>query len=136
VFIDETWTATNMARSHGRAAKGERLRMGFPHGHRKTTTLIAGLRTSGMVAQAHRYREMMLQAGGRTILDLAREAGVGRPYFSRIVKLGFLAPAVVQALLHDRHPLDLTAKRLSLHTKLPNAWEDQVAILGIACRLS
>ena len=50
MFIDETWTATNMARSHGRAAKGERLRMGFPHGHRKTTTLIAGLRTSGMIA--------------------------------------------------------------------------------------
>jgi len=43
-------TATNMARSHGRSAKGERLRMGFPHGHRKTTTLIAGLRLSGMVA--------------------------------------------------------------------------------------
>lgn len=50
MFIDETWTATNMTRSHGRCAKGERLRMGFPHGHRKTTTLVAGLRTSGMVA--------------------------------------------------------------------------------------
>ena len=44
MFIDETWTATNMARSHGRSPKGERLRMGVPHGHRKTTTLIAGLR--------------------------------------------------------------------------------------------
>ena len=50
VFIDETWTATNMARSHGRAPRGERLRMGFPHGHRKTTTLVAGLRMSGMIA--------------------------------------------------------------------------------------
>ena len=50
VFIDETWTATNMARSHGRCPKGERLRMGFPHGHRKTTTLVAGLRMAGMVA--------------------------------------------------------------------------------------
>ena len=50
VFIDETWTATNMTRSHGRCARGERLRMGFPHGHRKTTTLVAGLRMSGMIA--------------------------------------------------------------------------------------
>jgi transposase len=50
VFIDETWTATNMTRSHGRCARGERLRMGHPHGHRKTTTLVAGLRMSGMVA--------------------------------------------------------------------------------------
>ena len=24
--------------------------MGFPHGHRKTTTLVAGLRMTGMVA--------------------------------------------------------------------------------------
>jgi transposase len=50
VFIDETWTATNMTRSHGRCARGERLRMGYPHGHRKTTTLVAGLRMTGMVA--------------------------------------------------------------------------------------
>ncbi len=39
-----------MTRSHGRCAKGERLRLCFPHGHRKTTTLVAGLRMSGMVA--------------------------------------------------------------------------------------
>ena len=50
VFIDETWTATNMTRSHGRCARGDRLRMGFPHGHRKTTTLVVGLRMTGMVA--------------------------------------------------------------------------------------
>jgi transposase len=50
VFIDETWTATNMTRSHGRCRRGERLRMGFPHGHRKTTTLVAGLRMTGMIA--------------------------------------------------------------------------------------
>lgn len=50
MFIDETWTATNMTRTHGRCPKGQRLRMGFPHGHRKTTTLVAGLRTTGMVA--------------------------------------------------------------------------------------
>jgi len=50
VFIDETWTSTNMTRTHGRCLKGERLRMGFPDGHRKTTTLVAGLRITGMIA--------------------------------------------------------------------------------------
>lgn len=39
-----------MTRTHGRCLRGERLRMGFPHGHRKTTTLVAGLRMTGMVA--------------------------------------------------------------------------------------
>ena len=39
-----------MTRSHGRCRRGERLRMGYPHRHRKTTTLVAGLRMIGMVA--------------------------------------------------------------------------------------
>lgn len=39
-----------MTSSHGRCPKGERLRMGFPHDRRKTTTLVAGLRMTGMVA--------------------------------------------------------------------------------------
>jgi transposase len=39
-----------MGRTHGRCRRGERLRMGFPHGHRKTTTLVAGLSKNGMVA--------------------------------------------------------------------------------------
>jgi len=50
VFIDETWTSTNMARRCGRAPKGERLRAGVPHGHWKTTTFIGALRCTGMVA--------------------------------------------------------------------------------------
>jgi hypothetical protein len=33
IFIDETWTSTNMARLRGRAPRGERLRAGIPHGH-------------------------------------------------------------------------------------------------------
>ena len=39
-----------MTRSHGRCPKGERLGMGFPHGHRKITSLVAGLRMTGAVA--------------------------------------------------------------------------------------
>jgi transposase len=50
IFIDETWAATNMARTRGRAAKGERLRAGVPRNHWKTTTFVAGLRLGGMVA--------------------------------------------------------------------------------------
>lgn len=39
-----------MARARGRAPRGERLRAGIPHGHWKTTTFVAGLRITGMVA--------------------------------------------------------------------------------------
>ena len=39
-----------MARSHGRALRGQRLRAGVPHGHWKTTTFVAGLTLRGMIA--------------------------------------------------------------------------------------
>ena len=39
-----------MTRSHGRGAKGERVRSGCPHGHWKTTTFIGALTCQGMVA--------------------------------------------------------------------------------------
>jgi transposase len=50
VFLDETGTATNMARRYGRSRSGERLVAAVPHGHWRTTTLIAGLRQSGIIA--------------------------------------------------------------------------------------
>jgi transposase len=39
-----------MARTHGRAPRGERLRAAVPHGHWKTTTFVAVLRQDGIVA--------------------------------------------------------------------------------------
>lgn len=50
VFIDETWTSTKMARTHGRARRGERLRMAVPHGHWKTTTFVGALTLRGFIA--------------------------------------------------------------------------------------
>ena len=50
VFVDETWASTNMARRYGRAPRGQRLRVGVPHGHWKVTTFVAGLRRDGMIA--------------------------------------------------------------------------------------
>ena len=48
IFIDETWTKTNMTRLRGRAPRGQRLIDKTPHGHWKTTTLIAALGIAGM----------------------------------------------------------------------------------------
>jgi transposase len=50
VFIDETWASTNMARRYGRCSRGERLKVGIPHGHWKTTTLVAGITSAGIIA--------------------------------------------------------------------------------------
>ena len=52
MFLDETATATNMARRYGWAPRGERCRLAAPHGHYKTTTITAALRTGGLCATA------------------------------------------------------------------------------------
>jgi transposase len=44
VFIDETWTKTNMAPLRGSAPRGKRLLAKVPHGRWKTTTFLAALR--------------------------------------------------------------------------------------------
>ena len=52
VFIDETWAKTNMARTHGRCRKGERLHAKVPFGHWKTLTFLAALRHDRIDAPA------------------------------------------------------------------------------------
>ena len=44
VFIDETWTKTNMAPLRGWAPRGMRLTTKVPHGHWNTATFLAALR--------------------------------------------------------------------------------------------
>ncbi|MEF2074960.1 IS630 family transposase, partial [Consotaella aegiceratis] len=44
VFIDETWTKTNMAPLRGWGPRGQRLKASVPFGHWKTSTFIAALR--------------------------------------------------------------------------------------------
>ena len=50
VFLDETGATTAMTRLSGWAPKGERLVDAAPAGHWKTTTFVAGLRASGIIA--------------------------------------------------------------------------------------
>jgi transposase len=50
VFIDESGAKTNMTRQYGRARPGQRVVDCTPHGHWKTTTMLAGLRLDGPVA--------------------------------------------------------------------------------------
>ena len=50
IFLDETSTNTKMTRARGRFRKGERLKAMAPFGHWCTQTLIAGLRSDGLVA--------------------------------------------------------------------------------------
>ena len=50
VFLDETWTKTNMTPLRGRSMRGQRLLGRAPFGHWKTSTFLAGLRHDRIVA--------------------------------------------------------------------------------------
>jgi hypothetical protein len=73
---------------------------------------------------------MVMQGDGKTMAELAAEAGVTGSWFTRILRLSFLAPDVVKAILRDRHPIELSAKRLANDIRLPIAWNEQRAMLG------
>ena len=84
VFLDETAATTTMARRYGWAPQGERCRLPVPLGHRRTTTVTAALRTTGLVATSmfegatngERFRDYVdrtllpaLRPGDTVILD-------------------------------------------------------------------
>ncbi len=50
VFLDETGANTKMARRYGWGEKSSRVISDVPHGHWKTTTFVAALRTTGITA--------------------------------------------------------------------------------------
>jgi hypothetical protein len=50
---------------------------------------------------------------------------------SRLVKLSWLAPEIVEAIADGRHPKRLTPMKL-LSYDLPASWEQQRRLLGIA----
>ena len=83
-----------------------------------------------ILARAYRYNNMVMRSAGKTMGQLAADAGVGGSYFTRILRLSFLAPEIVRAILRDRHPIELTAKRLASQLRFPIAWDDQRALLG------
>jgi len=83
-----------------------------------------------LLAQAYRYNALVMRGGGKTMAELAAEAGVTSSWFTRILRLSFLAPEVVKAILRDRHPIELTAKRLAKDSRLPTAWDEQHALFG------
>ena len=81
------------------------------------------------IARAHELQEIFTR-GGRPISEMAEEAGVSSSYFTRMLRLSFLAPDITQAILHGRQPADLNARKLMTDTRAPIKWHEQRAGLG------
>ena len=83
-----------------------------------------------LLGQARQFGMMVMDGQGRSVRKLAAEAGVSPSYFTRLFRLQFLAPEIVQAILPGEQPPGLTANRLKLAGTLACAWSEQRRQLG------
>jgi hypothetical protein len=85
-----------------------------------------------LLLRARRFSATLAHSEGVPFAGLAQREGVSRSYFTRLVRLSYLAPDITQAILDGRQPPDLTAEKLLAHSRLPLAWDDQRTVLGFA----
>ena len=85
-----------------------------------------------LLLRARRFNATLVGSGGVPFATLAESEGVSRSYFTRIVRLSYLAPDITQAILDGRQPRNLTANKLLAHSRLPLAWPEQRTALGFA----
>ncbi|EDL49294.1 recombinase family protein [Erythrobacter sp. SD-21] len=81
-----------------------------------------------LLHRARTWWQMMLDRK-LTVSALAREQQVTSSYASRVVRLNFLAPRIVEAIVTGKQPVDLDAKKLLGLSELPLAWSKQEEFL-------
>ena len=64
------------------------------------------------------------------MVDVGAEEGMGAPYAARLMRLNYLAPDIVVAILRGGQPVGLTANKLIADTRLPLEWSEQRKALG------
>jgi DNA invertase Pin-like site-specific DNA recombinase len=84
-----------------------------------------------LVARAHDIQSRLNEDPTLTVHDIAREERVGSPYIYVLLRLAWLAPDIVTAIINGRQPLGLNAMRLMrLTPQLPGNWASQRTLLG------
>jgi site-specific DNA recombinase len=85
-----------------------------------------------LLIRARRFNATLFNSDGVPFAALAKREGVSPSYFTRLIRLGYLAPDIIQAVLDGRQPRDLTTDKLLAHSRLPLTWDEQRRALGFA----
>jgi hypothetical protein len=84
-----------------------------------------------VVARANQWLAELLSGRSRSLVEIGKREGVGKRYISRIVRLAFLAPSVIEEIAYGQQPPELTAQALSTRPgDLPLSWNAQRKLLG------
>ena len=81
------------------------------------------------IARGRAWFEELAAGRARSLRELAECNGITRRYVRRLVDLAFLSPELVEAIMHGRQPIELTATRLT-ELDLPLDWTDQRSLLA------
>ena len=96
----------------------------MPNGRKADRSLVR------FIVKAHALKETLTSGGTMDLGGMTQRGGTGRFYFTRLIKLTFLAPDITRAILDGRHPKDLTAARLMRESRFPLDWREQREALG------
>ena len=78
-----------------------------------------------LLVRAFGIRDRLDRNPDLTIQRIAEAEGVVASYATRLLRLSFLAPDIVAAILEGRQPPELTANKLMRDTRLPLEWTAQ-----------
>ncbi len=85
-----------------------------------------------LIARAYLFNNRLAESSSEYLADVAQRDRITSSYFTRVLRLSYLAPDITRAILEGRHPHDLTAQKLLAHSRLPLAWPEQRRRLGFA----
>src|SRR5947208_1185358 len=83
-----------------------------------------------LVVRAHLFHSKLTKLSGGKYGQLAKGEELNRSYFSRVLRLAYLAPDITLAILEGRQPPGLTFAKLTADADLPLAWPEQRKALG------
>ena len=84
-----------------------------------------------MIARAHCWFDDLVSGRVASMVQIGKRERVGKRYVSRIIRLAFLAPEIVEQIVHGCQPPEISAESLlKARTQLPLAWESQHKLLG------
>jgi len=83
------------------------------------------------VARARKWFDEIMSGRAASLMETAKANGYSNRYVGRLLPLAFLAPDIVEAIVHGRQPVELTAETLTRQIDLPLSWAEQMTLLGI-----
>ena len=83
-----------------------------------------------LLIKAWAARQALINGGGLSLKQVARESHQEPGYFAVLVKLGYLAPDLTQAILCGQQHQTLTRQQLARKRDLPVLWDEQRELLS------